>query len=177
MANVQEMVVSLHRQLDGHAADPQPFTDGAPEQTIVWEEPGGVMCRARLDWLRDDHATVDDYKTTSRTANPDAWTRSLFGMGADIQAAFYRRGVAALGGQMPEFRWTVQETYPPYAVSVIAPGPDVLTIGAKKVELALDLWRKCLDSDSWPAYPTEVCYATLPAYEEARWLAREEMAA
>lgn len=176
-AGIEAMVVAAQRQLDTHAADPPLFTDGKPEQSLVWEELGGVICRARLDWLRDDFATIDDYKTTSKSANPEAYSRALFGIGGDIQAAFYIRGVEALTGRIPAFRWAVQETSPPYALSVIAPGPDVLTIARKKVEHALALWRRCLASDHWPAYTDQVCWAQLPAWEEARWLAKEEMAA
>ena len=50
--------------------------------------------------------------------------------------------------------------------------PDRTTLG--KIDRALELWRLCLESGNWPAYPTQSHYATLPAWEEARWLAREE---
>lgn len=176
LASVQGMIAALHRQLEAHGADPPLFQDGKPEQAIVWSE-HGVECRARLDWLRNDHTAIDDYKTTTRSANPESWTRSLYGMGSDVQAAFYIRAVRALSGQTPVFRWCVQETSPPYALSVISPGADVLTIGEKKVEYALALWKRCLDSDTWPGYAPDVHLAQLPAWEEARVLAVEEQAA
>lgn len=171
--DLDAMVVAALDQLSNHGAQPELFAEGKAEQSLVWEEDGGVVCRARLDWLRDDHATIDDLKTTSRSANPEAYSRNLFGVGGDVQAAFYIRGVERLTGQMPDFRWVVVETSPPYALSVIAPGPDILTIGRKKVEFALDVWRRCLATDTWPGYPTDVCYAELPSFEEARWLERE----
>lgn len=176
-ARVTEMVAAIHRQLEDHGARPAPFTDGKPEQTLVWQE-GDVYCRARLDWLRDDFATIDDLKTTGKSASPEAYSRALFSVGGDIQAAFYLRGLEAVTGKTgAEFRWVVIETTPPYALSVVAPGPDVLTVGRKKVDYAIELWRRCLADDHWPAYPTEVAYAELPAWEEARWLAVEEWAA
>jgi hypothetical protein len=171
--DVLAMVAAVRAQLVDHLADPPLFSDGKPEQTLVWEEPGGVTCRARLDWLRDDRATIDDLKTTSRSASPEAYSRALFNVGGDVQAAFYIRGVQELTGETPEFRWVVVETQPPFALSVIAPGPDVLTIGRKKVEYALDVWRRCFASGEWPAYPPMVAYAELPPYEEARWLEKE----
>lgn len=170
---IQAMCNAAAKQIGNHEAQPPLFTDGEPEQTLVWEEAGGVVCRARLDWLRDDKAAIDDLKTTSRSANPEAYSRALFGVGGDVQAAFYIRGVEKITGCTPEFRWCVVETTPPYALSVVSPGPDVLTIGHKKVGWAIETWRKCLRDDHWPAYPTEVCYAELPPWEEARWLARE----
>lgn len=173
-AELDAMLAAAHEQLETHAATPRPFTDGQPEQTLVWEEEGGVWCRARIDWLRDDFAAADDLKTTSRSASPAAWSRRIFDEGRDIQAALYVRGVEALTGVTPDFRWVVVETTTPFALSVVAPDPGVLALGRSKVEWALKRWRECLEADHWPGYPTEVCYAELPPWEEARWLERQE---
>jgi len=169
---MQAMVAAVREQMARHQADPPLFTDGKPEQTIVWEE-DGVVCRARIDWLRDDHAAVDDLKTTSRSANPDAYKRNLFSVGGDVQCAFYLRGLKRLAGVDAQWRWVVVETSPPFAVSVISPGPDVLALGEAKVEYAIRRWRECLSSGEWPGYPLEVVRAELPPWEEARWLERE----
>jgi hypothetical protein len=172
LAAVEAMVAAAREQLAAHSADPPLFTDGQPEQTIVWRDQG-VLCRARLDWLRDDHLAIDDYKTTGRSASRDAYERAIYGQGGDVQAAFYIRAVEALAGVTPEWRWVVQETEPPYALSVLSPSPAVLTIGAKKVEYALGLWRRCLERDEWPGYPARVEWVELPPWEEERWLAKE----
>jgi len=177
---VSRMVDAAREQLARHEADPPLFSDGKPEQTLLWEE-DGVALKARLDWLRDDRATIDDLKTTSRLAHPDAYSRNLFSVGGDIQAAFYRRGVEkACEVEPPFFRWAVVETSPPYALSVITPGADVLALGEAKVAWAIKRWRLCLESGVWAGYGTDVHTAELPSWEEARWLereAREEMVA
>jgi hypothetical protein len=173
LEEVEAMVAAAREQLAAHRAQPPLFSEGKPEQTLVWEEPGGVLCRARLDWLRDDGRTVDDLKTTSRSANPESYSRTLFGVGGDVQAAFYVRGVERLTGIVPEFRWCVVETAPPYALSVVSPAPDMLLLGADKVEYAIKAWQHCLERDEWPAYPTEVCYAQAPPWEETRWLEKD----
>lgn len=174
---VRAMVAATRQQLDKIEAAPALFTDGKPEQTLVWEE-DGVMCRARIDWLHDDLSAIDDYKTTKASANPESWSRTLFGIGADMQVAFYLRGLAAVAGAavagMADFRYVVQETYPPYALSVVSLSPDVLALADAKVEWAIQLWKQSLASGEWPAYPTRVCFAELPPWEEVRWLAREE---
>jgi hypothetical protein len=172
---VEAMVAAVRVQLAVSQAQPPLLTDGKPEQTLVWEE-GGVLCRARLDWLRDDHAAIDDLKTTSRSASPEAWSRALFGTGCDVQAAFYLRGLKALTGVDAEWRWIVAETYEPYALSVVSLGPDVLELANRKVDHALTVWKRCLESGVWPAYPTRVAYASLPSWEESRWLERELIA-
>lgn len=175
-AEVEAMLSRTRIQLEAHRDGLPLFQNGTPEQTLIWQE-GDLWCRARLDWLHSGHNAIDDYKTTSATANPEAISRTLFANGWDVQAAFYLRGLRALSDQKlahpPAFRFVVQETYPPYALSVIALGPDAMTLGEKKVIYALDLWRECLTTDTWPAYPTRTCYASLPAYEESRWLEKE----
>lgn len=173
MDEVTEMLTAVTRQLGEHRAQPPLFAAGLPEQTLIWEEPGDVTCRARLDWLRSDRTAIDDLKTTTRSASPEAYARTLFNVGGDVQASFYIRGCEQLYGITPEFRWCVVETSPPYALSVISPGPDILAIGQKKVEFAINRWRECMNSKQWPGYPKDVCYAELPAWEEARWLERE----
>ena len=173
--DVQDMALAARQQLGEHEATPIPFAGGKPEQTLIWRE-GEIWCRARLDWLHDDHSAIDDLKTTSASANPDAWTRTMFGAGADIQAAFYLRGLQAISGggaRGTEFRFIVQESFKPFALSVIGLAPDALALAERKVRRAIELWDHCLTSGRWPGYPTRVCYAELPPWEEARVTERE----
>ena len=169
---VQAMAEAAREQLARHAARPIPLTNGQAERTLVWQEEG-VWCRARLDWLHDDQRTVDDYKTC-QNANPEAFTRSLFTFAYAVQAAFYLRGLAAVFGAAERtFRFIAQETYPPYALSVMALAPDALVLAEKQVLMALKLWRECLERGEWPAYEPRIAYADVPAWIEAAWLAKE----
>lgn len=172
---VKELCGAVHRQLSELAIEPPLLTAGQPEQTLVWEE-RGVTCRARADWLHSDHSAIDDLKTTGRTANPLTWSRqSLWSIGADIQAAFYLRGLQALTGRKAEFRWCVAETAPPYAVSVISLAPDALTLADAKIDRALETFAWCLNEDRWPGYPPRVCSVETPVWEEQRWWEREQL--
>lgn len=170
---VQAMVAATHNQLDYVDATPPMFSEGRAEQTLIWQESNGVVCRSRLDWLHHDYSAVDDFKTTSRSANPEQWSRSLFSFGGDVQAAFYLRGLRAVTGRDAAFRFCVQETFAPYALAVFQLGPDALTLAEAKVEYAIAKWAQCLQDDAWPAYPTEVCHVSMPPYEEMRWHERE----
>ncbi len=74
----------------------------------------------------------------------------------------------------------MQETFPPFALSVASLGPDVLELANAKVDYAIKLWADCLATDEWPGYGRSVWRAEAPAWEMARWLereAREEIAA
>ena len=172
--DVLRMAVALHEEVV--ASEPPSVLSmkhGVPEQCLIWQERNGIWCRARPDWLRNDHRLIADYKTTTNAA-PDAWIRSqLFGLGYDIQAAFYLRGLRAVFGHDAAWRWVVQETKPPYAVSIIAPTPAVLALADKKVERAIAIWGECLKAGLWPGYGTRVAWADLPTWQEQKWLDRE----
>jgi hypothetical protein len=180
-ADVQAMVGCAREQLDRHIdGGAAMFRDGEPERTLIWIEQltgdpeSAVWCRARLDWLRPGvRPAIDDYKTTSASANPEAWTRSLFFAGTDLQAAWYLRGLRVLTGIEATFRFAVQETFPPYALSVIGLAPDALMLAEKKCLYALDAWREARARGEWIGYPRRTCYATLPQAHEAWWLERE----
>lgn len=172
-AAVREMATQAEISLrDVEQPIPLDVETGTPEQTLIWEH-DGLWFRCRPDWLHDDHMTIDDYKSTGGSANPDDWARTMFGAGSDLQAAFYVWGVKMVFGVDANFRFVVQENYPPYALSVIALGPAAMMLAQKKLLHAIDLWRECVTTDTWPGYPTQTCYVDLPVYEETRWLERE----
>ena len=174
-AEVEAMVAAVRTQLEGMSIDPPLFCDGQPEQTLVWEE-AGVTCRARLDWLRDDRAACDDLKTTSGSARPSDWSqRRLWDIGADIQVAMYLRGVKAVTGREPAFRFVVVETCPPYALSVVSLAPSALELANSKLDYALAKWRECLETDTWPSYPTQIAWAEAPTWHEVRWLEERQL--
>jgi hypothetical protein len=129
----------------------------------VWND-GGVWCKARVDWLHDDLQTIDDLKTGAVSAKPDAWTRTIYGRGGDLQAALYLRGLKAITGYDAAFRWIVAENTYPFAASVIALSPEGLAEAGERVEQAIRLWGQCLASDAWPGYPTRTCYIDPPAW-------------
>ncbi len=169
--DIEAMVRAAHQQLESHSEAKNAFTMGKPEVTIKWEQ-NGVLWKARLDWLHDSYLLIDDYKTAV-SANPEAFTRNLFSYGYEIQAAVYKMAVKATTGKDAQFRMIVQEKEPPYALSVISLGPDVLMLAEKKIIYAEDIWRECLKTNRWPAYPSRICWASLPEYVEAQWLRKE----
>lgn len=147
-------------------AKPTPFTAGTPEATLTWQE-GDSWLRARLDWLRDDLDYIDDLKLTSRSAD-QSWDRQIWNMGYDIQAALYIRGVVATQGVQPTFRWIVAESYPPYAVSAVTLDEADLFAANVQIDAALQVWRECMASGVWPAYPVETRVAVRPGWARAR---------
>lgn len=172
-ADVEAMADAARRQLDKHQDKPRPLSNGKPEQVLIWKE-GPIWCRARIDWLHFDRTMIDDYKSTGVTANPEIWGRRLlFGMGYDIQNAFYTRGLRALFKIDAGFRFVVQETFAPFALSVVGLEPAAVELAGSKVAHAIQLWAECLKSGRFPGYPTRTCWAALPGWEETQWLERQ----
>lgn len=157
----REMLEALERQL------PAGWFEGQKEKTVVWRD-RGVLCRARLDSYDHHENLVDDYKTTSKSAEPAAWSKSMIGSGFDIQAAFYMRGTGA-----DRFRFLVQETFEPYAVQTFELAPDTLELANRKIDWALDTWKACVEAGRWPGYPSRTAFVKLPPWAEQQWFDRE----
>lgn len=169
-ARVELAVDAIRTQLMSRDDDPPLFSNGKPEQMLVWEE-RGVTCRALIDWLHDDFLAVDDLKTTGRSANPVLWAnRTLWSIGADVQYAFNRRGVKAVTGKEPAFRFVLAETTPPFAIGVVSLAPSANELAEAKVDRAIDRWRECMENDDWPGYPEATYYAEAPAWAELQFM-------
>ena len=173
----EAMVASLRAQLREHECAGA-FEGGMAEATLVWREPNGIWCRARIDWMPDHQAkgmVVYDYKTTSVPAEPAAFGgRTLFALGYDLQAAFYLRGIrAVLGIGDARLRFVVQETEEPWAATVLEIGPASLAMAERRIAKAIELWGRCLETGIWPAYPPRVCHVEAPAWHEHRVLDAE----
>jgi hypothetical protein len=150
---------------------------GKGEVTVAWIERVGdfeFWCRARIDWLPNEGPVFYDLKTTAGTADPETWVRRLFDGGYDVQAAFYRRGLRAVGQKRTHARFVVLEQKPPHALSVVAMDPEATALADEKVERALRVWAACLQSGRWPGYPNRVCYAEAPPWEQTKNAMRKE---
>jgi hypothetical protein len=134
--------------------------DGIPEATLVWQEPIGAWCRARVDFLPahaldGGHVTLIDLKTTTGSALPERWATTGFGLGVDVQSAFYARGLRRLvpGVRSVRFIFVVIEQDPPHAVSLVELSGEAEAQGEQAVETAIRTWQACLKRNEWPAYP------------------------
>jgi hypothetical protein len=135
--------------------------DGQAEQTFIWQE-GEIWCRVRTDWLATDHRLMLDYKTCASAA-PDSFHRQINTMHYDLQAAFYKRGLTAVGGpEDAEFIFLAQEIEPPYACSFHSLSNTFKAIADDKVRQAIEIWQECMATDTWPTYTNRICCAEPP---------------
>lgn len=146
------------------------FDRGKPEVTLTWEDVG-TLCKARPDFLPDDHSLILHVKTTQGSAEPESWIRNqLFGNGYDVAAAFYERGLRALNREpiQSDSVFLVIEQEAPHGCSLIGLDPMTRDMAERKVQRAVGLWERCCQENEWPCYPKGICYSEMPAWEAAR---------
>lgn len=162
MEQVKEMAAAIRAHpLAGPLFEPG---TGLPEQSLFWEDPAtGVMCRARLDWLRQPRI-VADYKSCDR-ADRASFARSVANFGYHQQAAFYEAGVRALGVMYdPAFLFAAQEKTPPYLVAVYGLDDLAMEAGRARNRQAIERYRDCKEAGIWPGYGDDIEYISLPPW-------------
>lgn len=144
---------------------------GKPEQAIVWRDPEtGVWCRALVDFLRrpvpGSRYLCPDYKTAAKV-DPESIQKALWEYGYYGAAAWYSEAVQAVGltDEPPAFLLIFQMKTAPYLVVVAQVDPDSVGWGHARNRYARDLYRRCVETDTWPGYADDqVIPVQLPAY-------------
>lgn len=181
LAKEYAQVTAMAEAIRAHPIASALFDPGAGrgEQTLVWQQ-HGIWRRAMLDWLPDrgdGRLIVPDYKTC-RKADPKSLARAMADYGLHQQGAWNLDGVRQLGlaGDLtPAFLLVFQEKSAPYLVTVAQIDPAALLWGDRLNRSAIDLYRRCVDTDTWPGYgDDEVVSLELPTYTlrqlEDAWL-------
>ncbi len=176
MARAFAMVDAARKQLTAMGlTSPFDALNGDPEVVLAWKE-RDLWARTMIDWLEHDHRLVIDYKSSGLSCAPHAVEDRPSVMGWDMQAAMHERGLDALDPVSAGRRkhlYINQENEPPYALTVILISEADLTMGRKKLAMAMDIWARCMVSGTWPAYPAEWVVSRPRGYLEAKWLERE----
>jgi hypothetical protein len=162
----------LNRMREAALADPvarQLFAAGKAEQTLIWEDETGILCKARIDWLPDavEHMIVD-VKTAS-SANPSELQRSVIKWGYHIQDAWYRRGYAHVFGREPDFIFSFHEKpkHPedePIPPVLIELDRNFRAAGQREVARLLTLYQECVNNNEWPSYTQGITLLSPPPW-------------
>ena len=151
------------------------FKEGNGEVVVCWQE-DGIWLRTMIDWLSPDRRVAYDLKTSAASFAPHVIGRKMVDDGWDIQAAMHERALNAVdpdGAGRRKFRFVALENYPPYAVVPVEMTETWLTMGRKKLDMAITLWRHAMRTGNFPGYPAEAQCPEYPGYAEAQWLERE----
>lgn len=167
------MVAAANQQLVPILMGLMHTADG--EVVIAWQE-HNIWLRSMIDMLTSDRRYVIDYKTTGASAAPHALAHKMVDDGWDVQAAMHERGLNELDPRtagLREHLFIVQENEEPYALTVCRMSEGAMTMGRKKLQAAINIWKTCISTNHWPMYPAEIVVPEYPGWKETQWLERE----
>lgn len=149
--------------------------DRGSGEVVIAAEIDGIWLRSMIDWM-ESPVLCDDAKTTGMSVAPHGLGRMMANAGWDVQAATQERILDVLDPEnigRRKFRFFAVENDEPHALVAVELSEAVMTMGRKKLDYAMDVWRRCVTSNLWPAYPAEIQYPAYPGYAETNWLDRE----
>jgi len=149
--------------------------EGHGEAVVCWQE-DGLWFRTMIDWITPDFREVYDLKTSAASFAPHIIGRKAVDDGWDVQAAMHERALDAIdpaGAGRRKFRFVAIENYPPYAMVPVEMTETWLTMGRKKLAVAIELWRDAMRTGNFAGYPLEPCRPEYPGYAETQWIGRE----
>lgn len=174
MDSAQAMVTAGRAQLARHEAA-QTFSGGSGEVCIMCEYEG-VWLRSLVDWLSHDLMSVQDYKSGGVSVAPHVLGYRMADQGWDIQAAMHERILDELDPMSAgrrKHRFIAQENKPPYALVVCEISEAVMTMGRKKLDAAIGIWKSCMKTNRWPCFTSRIIVPEYPGFKEQQWLSRE----
>ena len=143
------------------------LSEGRPEVSMWHEDPvTGVPMRGRIDWLRDN--AFVDVKSVAGMIHPQKFERTAWDLHYHFQAAFYQR-ILALNGipDLPPI-WLVVSKEAPHEVLAYQPDQDLMIRAHEDVDLALQQYARCLETDTWPGLTPDDQIHTISAPRWAR---------
>lgn len=140
------------------------------ECSLVWDDPQtGIRCKGRADILNERFKVITDLKTT-QDAREYSFSKSIYDYNYHRQAAFYLRGMLALG--RPEFQGFViiaVEKDPPFECVVHKLSKSTIDCGEKRIREVMPSILACQAANNWPGYAESLNEINLP-----HWANREQ---
>lgn len=158
------VIEGMAQSVRAHPSARRLLAGAAAELTMQWRCPHfDVPCKARLDLNRTDRLIAD--VKTCEDASPEAIPRTVARYAYHLQAAHYMAAVHACTGEPAAgFVFVFVEKAPPHAVSVAQLDAEALEAGDVLRDRAMAIYRDCLETGHWPAYPQTILTVSLPAW-------------
>ncbi|NLF40551.1 hypothetical protein GX586_13990 [bacterium] len=84
------------------------------------------------------------------------------------QAWWYSHGVALVTSTLIDlFVFVVVEKTPPYDAAVYMASEAALEIAEQECKQALEIYRKCMNTNTWPGLPSGVVEINLPGWYDS----------
>jgi len=164
--NLGKMILTAeeHAAVTGAVDAVRPFIEAvgdcdimnvATEASMFWKR-NGVECKGRPDLigsLDGKRLRIFDIKTTTGIQWFDS---KFFSLRYDVQAAWYAYGLKECLGldEEPNFCFLVVDMEAPHLTQFVFPASEVLAQANEKICSELDLYKDCIENDSWPGLPS-----------------------
>jgi hypothetical protein len=144
--------LAIRDAVRGHRVANKLLSGGEAERTLIWTDAAsGLVCKGRIDYLR-----ADGFVDVKRTAqlDPRRFQRTAYDLGYHLQAAWYRRGIAALRGiehRCDVTAWVVAvEASLPHDVAPFRYDPGALATADEEIDGLLATLVECERKKRWP---------------------------
>lgn len=132
------------------------LSNGRPEvgyMGTMETEAGIINIKFKPDYIKDHKHQVIDLKTT-RNASKKGFPKEAADHDYHIQAALYSDLMSKMEGENRDFTFIfiAQEKKKPYAFNLFEAGPKFIAQGRYEYEMLLQLYKYCVDNDTWPGY-------------------------
>lgn len=160
LASEVAQVTAMQDAVMAHPVARKLFTGHKAEESVFWDE-DGLTLKCRPDAWKP--GLLVDLKTT-RDANPNEFGKTAHEYGYHQSAGHYIDGVKAATGEELPFHFVLVEKTAPYLVSVVELDVEAVNLGRQLNDRAKRIYRECVETNTWPGYPTATQPIWLPMW-------------
>lgn len=160
----KDQIQGILTNLSGHKQAVKLIADGIAEESLFWKDPeSGLSCKARPDFIRENHIIVDI--KTCQDASYNFFQSDIARYGYHIQAAMYLDAASmVLDKTFDTFIIVAIEKEAPFAVNCFQFKEDTINEGRLLYYKALLTLKECQKTGIWPAYGNEITPMELPVW-------------
>ena len=142
------------------------LSDGFSQTVCIWiDEPTGLLCKSRQDYLNLNISLITDLKTT-QSANPKWFSKDIAKYKYHCQAAFYIDGLIKLTKDDSwSFAFFAVEKTEPFISSGFQLGDNSIEVGRLWYRKAIEAYAKCLETNDWPPYCESIEMIDIPKWD------------
>ena len=147
---------AMRDRLMAHPYAKMLLNKGVNEQAYMGEietEAGTIKVKFKPDHMSEGKKIITDLKTCMHTSL-DGYTRHAADLDYHIQASFYSDLMEKTtgDGRAYKFFFIAQEKKKPFAFNIYESSPQFISQGRFEYEMLLQLYKYCLDNNTWPGY-------------------------
>ena len=123
-----------------------------------------VPLKFRTDYMNPEIKLILDLKTT-KAGHKRSFQRSVLDFCYHSQAAFYLLGMQEITGETwSDFLWITIESGAPHKIYIWEPDTSWLIHAMNLIDNALDVYKECIRTNSYPGVPAEINTLEIPHF-------------